>query len=228
MPYRKIQFINDGYYHILNHGIDGRNIFMDETDYDRFLESLKEFNTTEITTIQSCRYYRNRIPKQPTIPFQPLVKILCYCLMPNHFHLLLKQLAESSIREFMRKIGAGYANYFNLKYERRGHLFEGAFTAVPILKENQFLHISRYIHLNALDLFEPCWRDGKINDWEKTKKILENYPWSSYSIFIGKRAADFCHPELLGEIFQKPDDYENFVKDWSTRELQKIGTLVLE
>ena len=149
----------------------------------------------------------------------PLVEVICYCLLPNHFHLLLRQLKENGISKFMQKVGTGYSYYFNTKYNRRGALFHGSFKPVLIKDNPQFLHISRYIHLNVLDLSEPSWREGKIYNWDLAKKNMEDYSWSSYPIFMGQKRSDFCHPERLLEIFKSHADYENFMREWSEREL---------
>jgi putative transposase len=227
MAYRKTQFVNGEYYHVLNRGIEGRDIFTNKTDYQRFLESLKEFNTTVRITLQNIRKKdSNRIAISQI--GEKLVEILCYSLLPNHFHLLLKQVADNGVTEFMRKLGVGYTCYFNLKYERQGHLFQGAFRATHINKESQFLHISRYIHLNVLDLFAPRWREGKIDAWEKVKKFLENYPWSSYPAFAGKQNSILCHPNFLKEIFKTPQEYEIFLKSWAERGSDEVNTLCLE
>jgi putative transposase len=231
MSFRREQFVNGEYYHILNRGIESREIFLDDSDYQRFCESLREFNISVPLTIRQSRQNRQSRSPTPALPAQPafrLVEIICFCLLPNHFHLLLKQLRENGIRDFMRKLGTGYTNYFNLKRERTGHLFQGTFKAVHINKESQFLHITRYVHLNVLDLLEPKWREGKINDWEKAKKFLENYPYSSYPIFIGKRSSDFCAPEIFKEIFKTSKEYEIFLEEWAERDYRGFKNLVLE
>lgn len=155
---RNIQFATDEYYHILNRGIEGRNIFIDKTDYQRFLEGLEKFNTSLPVKlrdgIEDKQSYRG-------LPSTKLVDVVCFCLLPNHFHLLLKQLVDKGISTFMEKLGTGFAYYFNVKRQRKGRLFQGSFKAVLINKESQFLHISRYQHLNALDLYNPSWREEK-------------------------------------------------------------------
>lgn len=209
---------------------------MDELDYQRFLECLKEFNTKDHVTIRFVRKeasrglssVSDRGQSSAGVAQEHLVEILCYCLMPNHFHLLLKQVTDNGIPEFMKKLGTGYAYYFNLKNERQGHLFQNTFKAVLMENDTQFLHLSRYIHLNPLDLHAPEWREGKIEDWEKARKYLENYPWSSYPIFVGKKLSSFCYPELLGKMFQSPQQYEDFVKGWTGRNAKVTSDYILE
>lgn len=230
MSQRKVEFANGEYYHVLNRGVEGRDIFSNEDDYKRFLESLKEFNTTERVKIRDLQKLKNTSEAggNSTSFAGVLVEILCYCLMPNHFHLLLKQLQENGITKFMHKLGGGYTNYFNLKNERQSPLFQGPFKAVHISNDSQFLHTSRYIHLNVLDLLYPEWREGKLDNWQKAKKFLENYPWSSYPVFIGENSSDFCNPELLKEMIKTPKQYENFIKGWTERSLTEAQDLILE
>ena len=151
----------------------------------------------------------------------PLVEIICYCLLPNHFHLLLKQIQDGGIQKFLQKFLTGYTKYFNLKNERRGHLFQDVFRAVPILEESHFSHISRYIYLNALDLFEPSWREGQIKDWNKCKKFLENYPWSSYPSFKNNFSSE-SSSNIFKENFRTAEDYENFLREWAGREKENV------
>jgi len=233
---RKVQLVTNEFYHVLNRGIDGRNIFTTNEDYQRFLECLEEFNTPNPVTIRDFRI--SRISRRnSSVNYRRissgnsgnrLVDIICFCLMPNHFHLLLKQLVENGITTFMRKLGTGYANYFNTKYERRGRLFQGAFEAVMITKENHFFHISRYIHLNVLDLYEPSWHEGKVTNWERAKQILEQYPWSSYPAFVGKKVFNFLNPLPIKEMFKDAKEYEDFLMAWTKRDLDKINAVCLE
>ena len=116
-----------------------------------------------------------------------MVEILAFCLMPNHIHLLLKQIKDKGITEFMRKVGTGYAVYFNKKYDRKGHLFQG-FKAVHIKDNTQLQNVFVYIHTNPISLIEPKWKETGIKEPEKVIKFLEeDYRWSSYFDYIGKK-----------------------------------------
>lgn len=221
------QLVTKHYYHVINRGIEGRTLFLDKDDYKRFLESLEVFNTVNLTTIQLAR---KRIMVSGPTPNQnqPLVEILCFCLLPNHFHLLLKQIQDGGIAKFMQKVNTGYVCYFNLKYKRQGTLFQGKYKSVGIQNDTQFLHVSRYIHLNVLDLYKPKWREGTLQDWKESKAILENYPWSSYPVFLREEVSNICHSKMLEEFFQNPSDYENFLKEWTERSLINIANFILE
>lgn len=205
---RKTQFQNFRYYHIYNRGVEKRDIFISEENYLKFLKILKE-----------CK--------------DKLVDIICYSLIPNHFHFLLLQLVENGITQFMHKIGTSYGMYFNIKNERKGPLFESRFKDVEVKTIWQLLHLSRYIHINiAKDL------DKTI---EEKMKILENYPWSSYPNYInsqnfqvrpGLKVKPQINMEVIKSYFGKNNfevEYREFIKEGLIyEESKKIAGLLLE
>jgi len=140
---RKTVFQNGNYYHLYNRGVDKRELFCDEKDYVRFLRSMKEFNQVEPIGSLYLRDYNYKAVSKgvghpigcPT-PKSALVELICYCLNPNHYHLLLKQIVEDGISEFMKRLG-GYTSYFNKKNKRSGSLFEGSHKAVAIKTDEQ-------------------------------------------------------------------------------------------
>ena len=231
---RKIQFVENHFYHVYNRGVDKRNIFLDDFNYIRFLESLRDFNDVEIVGslyLKSIREkrFRSKAPKKASEKQKrPLVRILCYCLMTNHFHLLLEQLEERGITEFMHRLGTGYTNFFNLKYERTGRLFEGPFQAVLIEQDNQLNHILRYIHLNPLDILEPGWRENGIKDLERVEKFLENYRWSNHLAYLSERESQIINKGIFDELFKDKTDYQNFLRDWVVKDLSYLKNLILE
>ena len=163
---RKVKFVNGEFYHIFNRGVDKRNIVMDEKDSERFLQGLVEFNTRE--PIGSI--YENSFLDK--IKGKPLVNIICYCLNPNHFHLVLEQVVENGISLFMKSVSLGYAKYFNNKYGRSGALFEGRFKVKHIDDNNYLLHTSAYVNLNDMvhrlglpisKLIRSSWREDEEN-----------------------------------------------------------------
>jgi len=163
-------------------------------------------------------------------PRKLLVEILAFCLMPNHFHLMVRQKVENGITEFMRKMGTGYTNYFNKKHERVGSLFQGKYKVVHIQNERHFVHLPFYIHFNPLDLVESEWRNGRIKNFEKTAKFLENYRWSSYLDYIGKKNfSSVTQRNFLLENFNGPEHYKKqallWLKDVS---LEEMSDLLLE
>jgi putative transposase len=120
-------------------------------------------------------------------PRDKIVEVLVFCIMPNHLHLLLRQLKNDGIVKFMHKLGTGYGGYFNRKYGRQGHFIQKRFTAVHIQTEEQLKIVFVYIHTNPLSLIEPKWKEFGIKNPERAIKFIENYKWSSYPDYIGKK-----------------------------------------
>jgi len=149
---------------------------------------------------------------------KPLVEIYSYCLMPNHFHLLLKQKADKGISKFLTLVQNGYAKYFNIKRRRSGSLFQDMFKAVRIETEERFVHTSRYIHLNPVTAY--------IIELEK----LSSYPWSSFPEYVGVRDNGIVNSELILGIVGGKEKYREFVYNQVEyqRELSKIKHLLLE
>ena len=110
---------------------------------------------------------------------KPVVAIGAYCLMPNHFHLLLKEIKAGGITTFMQKLGTAYTMYFNAKYERVGNLFMRPFRARHVGDDRYFQHVLEYIHCNPAELYEPGWKAGKVNDMHLLARRLIEYPYSS-------------------------------------------------
>lgn len=138
--------------------------------------------------------------------------------MPNHFHLLLKQVAAGGISQFMRKVADGYTRYFNTKHLRIGPIFQGAFKAVHVSSDEQLLHVSRYIHLNPL-----------VSAVVKENNFL-NYPWSSLINYIDTPSSSFINPEPILQSFKSPKKYLEFVMDQAEygKRLEEIKHLILE
>ncbi|MBI5420924.1 MAG: transposase [Parcubacteria group bacterium] len=155
---QKPQFVENEIYHIYNRGVEKRDVFMEDKDYFRFIHDLFEFNDTEVSFNLTFYFNSKTMYSEPQYlkdkknPRKLLVEILAFCLMPNHFHLLLKQKKENGIVRFMQKLGTGYTKYFNEKNNRVGPLFQGAFRALLIKTDAHMLHLPFYIHANPLTL----------------------------------------------------------------------------
>lgn len=229
---RKIDFANNEYYHIYNRGVDKRKVFLNNNDYIRFLHDLYEFNNqkkaSEYTRI--AKYNVGSLaPHIEKEPRKKLVDIICFCLMPNHFHLILDQLVDDGISKFMHKLGTGYTNAFNLKHKRSGALFEGTFKAILIENETYLTHLSRYIHLNPVELKEKNWKEDGIKNWNKINKFLDNYRYSSYLDYIGKKNfPSIINKKLIVELFDNEEKYKKFVQEWLIDDLSRIQDLTIE
>ncbi len=215
---KKPQFTTDGFYHIYNRGVEKRKIFLNNDDHFRFIHDLFEFN--DEVHAQNIYY---KLPSMKSYEVRPrkiskrklLVEIIAFCLMPNHFHLFLRQNADNGIVKFMQKLGTGYAMYFNQKYNRVGGLFQGRFKATLIERESHFLYLPHYIHLNPLDLSMPSWRDKRIENPHKALKFLESYRWSSYLDLTGKKNfPSIISSALFKRFFGTPKEYRESLREW--------------
>lgn len=230
---RKTQFANDQYYHIYNRGVDKRKIFLENKHYYRFIHDLYEFNDLNIVTNVNRRFCITDGSPTPISrkKRKRLVEIVCFCLMPTHFHLILKQLIDKGISKFMHKLGTGYVNYFNEEQKRTGALFEGRFKSILIENDEYLMHLSRYIHLNCIDLIEPKWKENGIKDWENASEFLRNYKWSSYLDYIGRdNVASVIDNEFLLGYFDNKKEYSQFVVNWmrDRDDINYIKDLTLE
>ncbi|MBI4135819.1 transposase [Candidatus Uhrbacteria bacterium] len=215
---RTTQFVNGQFYHIFNRGTEKRVIFQDNADFRRFYESMYLFNDGNFSNPGGRSSLRDGVPSLRDDTRDPFVQVVSFCLLPNHFHMLLGPLKDGGITEFMYRLGMGYARYFNKRYERTGRLFEGTFKAVHVARDAQFLHLPRYIHLNALDLTHYNWREGKIQNWIAAEKFLDQYPWSSHPVYCGQnQQLPIVDRGVMAEIFPTPDAYRKFLREWSGR-----------
>lgn len=196
MPYRTTPFVNGEFYHLFNRGLEKKDIFEGSRDYSHFLQTMFYYQIQNPKPRFSI-YRQSKV--FPIDPSKKIVEIICYCLMPNHFHLLIKQLKDGGITEFMRKFILSYIRYRNTKYDHQGPLLNGPFRAVRMETDEQLLHLSRYIHLNPLVSL--------------LVKDLKFYPWSSYSDYIGLNSNPALAKEEILNFFKSSKDYEKFVLD---------------
>jgi putative transposase len=222
MSLRKDNLVQGEIYHIYNRGVDKRDIFMDDEDRIRFIHDLFEFNDSnpapnlnDILSSKKLKYLEVGLPEIKREPRKVLVEILVFCMMDNHYHLIIRQKAENGITEFMRKIGTGYTNYFNQKYNRTGALFQGKFKSVCIKSDAHFFYLPIYVHLNPLDFKFHGWREKKIKNYKEAIEFLDSYRWSSYMDYT--RQKNF--PSLIKKdfILSRIGDEKKFKKemiDW--------------
>jgi putative transposase len=214
MPYRKEQFINGEIYHIVVRAIDENIIFKDIDDYYRAIFSIYEFNNAKPVVIKERRKAHARDPISGNSR-DKLVEVLAFCIMPNHLHLLLKQLKENGVTNFMKKFGAGYGGYFNRKYHRKGYVFQNRFVAVPIKTDDQLKTVFVYIHTNPISLIEPKWKELGIKGPEKAIEYVENYKWSSYPDYIGKKNfPSVTERDFILKIMGGKEGCKDFVDNW--------------
>lgn len=225
MPSRQVIFAQDQIYHVFNRGVAALPIYSSHKHYLRFLQLIGYYRFINTPTSFS------HLMKQPLEIRQQIidtlikeddlsVKIHAFCLMPNHFHLLIKQISERGIIKFMANIQNGYVKYLNIKENRVGPLFQSAFKAKRIETEEQLLHVYRYIHLNPITAYLV-----------ETKKLTQ-YPWSSLSSYFSgtSKKYSFISTELISSFFKNQESHKKFIFDQIEyqRELDKIKHLVLE
>ncbi len=175
---RKMSFSIDEWYHCFNRGVEERNVFENEFDANRLLMTLYLANGTKPISLHSDN--RPELGKAlATDRGKPIVAIGAYCLMLNHFHLLIKEIMKGGIATFMQKLGTAYTMYFNAKYERVGNLFLKPFRARHVGDDQYFQHVLQYIHCNPAELYEPGWKAGKVANMRLLEKKLLDYPYSS-------------------------------------------------
>ncbi len=220
-------------YHVLNRGVDKRQIFMDKQDYLRFIHNLYEFNNKEKVESTFYKFRDFDASGKMTVgknkkPREPLVDILTFCLMPNHYHLMLSPRVENGISQFMQKVNMGYSKYFNQKHERVGTLFQGPYKHLPVIDEIHYLHLPFYIHLNPLDLKYPEWREDKISNTKGALDFLKSYRWSSHLDYLGiKNFPSILNMRHLMEIFGSTKDYQKLVENY-LKDIQINPEIILE
>lgn len=185
MPGKNVvrEYAPDSYYHVYNRGVNKRLIFLDDQDYSVFLSYVRRHLSASKGVDSSGRIYRH----------YESVELLAFCLMPNHFHMLLyTQEDPRQIAQFMQSVCVAYSVYFNKRYKRVGHLFQGRFRAVRVSSDMYLEHISRYIHLNPVEY--RVWK------------------WSSFSYYIKNEDTDWLHVSRVLSMFS--GDYEKFASDY--------------
>jgi len=194
---RKTVFAEGEYYHIYNRGTDKRDIFVDDRDFDRFLQSMNEFNAEEpIGSIFENSFHKHQLGSLASKSKKPLVRIIAYCLNPNHYHLILKQVAEKGIEKFMQRLGTGYTKYFNNRYQRTGSLFQGTFKAIHVETNEYLLHLSAYVNLN-----NQVHQLGSL----ASKSSLKEY--------MGESGSRFCVANEVLEQFPTKEGYWDFMQN---------------
>lgn len=184
MAQRSVPFAIDEWYHCYSRGVEKRKIFFDAKDYNRFLHALYLCNS-DIPVHRSNLRGLSNANILSTERGLPLVTIGAYCLMPNHFHLLLKEISEGGISIFMQKLGTAYSMYFNIKYEHHGSLFAKPFKSKHVSDDRYLRRVVQYIHLNPIELFEHDWKRGIVNDKRGLQNKIEQYRYSSLVDYRG-------------------------------------------
>lgn len=187
------QFQPETSYHVYNRGAGKADIFRDKQDYEAFSRRLMLMLLPEHEAEQ-LQHSKNRIR---LLNLSDRIQLQAYCLMPNHFHLMLRQIDETAITRFMRVLTISYSMYFNRKYDRVGPLFQGRFKAAQIDSDSYFMHLSRYIHCNPVKLHADIYE----------------YPYSSLKCYFKSNTPHWLKPKMVEEQFSGVAEYRGFVND---------------
>jgi putative transposase len=215
--YRNLTFSFEEFYHIYNRGTEKRIIFLDEYDYNRFIFLLYLCNTTGRVDLGDL--LRQGLSLSEIFNEErddTLVGIGAWCLMPNHFHILIKEKAENGISLFMKKLLTSYSMYFNKKYHRSGSLFEGPFKARHLDNNNYLKYQFTYIHLNPIGIIDSGWKDKTIIDRRKAIAFLNNYKYSSYLDYSSQNRPEgnILNKKAFPEYFETVASFKEMLNEW--------------
>lgn len=216
MSYIRPPLVTGEMYHLYNRGVAKGILYQNSRDYEHFLEILSFFRDADPPEKISRIAPKTLARELAEEPKHPLVQILAFCLMPNHFHLLVQQLQDGGISTFMRRSLDSYTRYFNTKNDRVGTMYQGKFQAVHVETDQQLLHLSRYIHLNPY-----------------VAQLIQDpaaYRWSSLLNYERGEISRLCDPSFILEMAGSPKQYMDFVQDQAeyARSYHKIKKLILE
>lgn len=187
MALRKKPHLNGEFYHVYNRGVDKRKIFSDKKDFERFLQSIEEFNAKD--PIGSIYEHAFDKKKGRSRNEKALVSIAAYCLNPNHFHLLLRQTADEGIPKFMHRLATGYTKYFNEKYERSGALFQGPFKSIHVGTDSYLRHVSAYVNLNYR--VHRLGSEASKSSWEQYAKGEKGVASTNFVLSLFKNRKEY-------------------------------------
>ena len=234
---RNFEFSFAEYYHGYNRGVDKRPIFLDKGDYERFVKLLYVSNSKQRFNFSDTFGKQANVTLVDIDRGEKLVDIGAWCLMPNHFHLLLKEKLEdgprgefSGISLFMKKLLTAYSMYFNTKYHRKGALFEGRFKAKHLDYDQYLKYQYTYIHLNPIGIIDKGWKKKEISNKEKAKKFLKEYKYSSYKDYVGEEREEnaILNKEAFPEYFSTKIDFEDMIIEWVNFDIGGVSELGAE
>jgi len=241
MPSKRPQFVNGEFYHIFNRGVEKRKIFLHTSDFFRFISCLYELNDERLVKMRDrIEERRKRHTGETRVSFREkkhLVEVIDFCLMPNHYHLVLRQLVDGGISLFMKKLANSYTGYFNEKYKRKGvgALFQGPFKAVHIDGDNQLINLIGYIFTNPIELIENRWKETGVESPQKAIEFLKSYRWSGYLDYIGiGNFPSVTKRDFIIELFGGQNKIKEFVEDRVLsksnfeRNFKEVENIVLE
>ena len=223
MPLRKVPLVQGEIYHIYNRGNSKQKIFNSNEDFARFVRLLYLANGTSSLDLRVIKHSEAE-------PFnfergEAQVAIGAYCLMPNHFHILLTPLTDAGVGHFMRKLATGYSMYFNTKYRRTGSLFEGRFKSEHVAGNQYLKYLFAYIHLNPVKLFQADWREIGLLNVGAAQIFLNEYPYSSYlDNKVERPETAILNRDMYPDYFTTQSDLNTEMVEWLTFHEQVVTT----
>lgn len=219
---RKIIFSPNEFYHVYNRGVDKRIIFLDNLDRERFIKLLYLANSSEKFNFNDILRKNHKNSIFNLEKGDELVSIGAWCLMQNHFHLLLKEKLEvgpqvkSGISLFMQKLLTAYSMYFNTKYNRKGSLFEGKFKAQHLDYDQYLKYQFTYIHLNPIGIIDNGWKNKNIKNLTVTKKFLDDYSYSSLFDYSGhnREEKNILNKKDFPKYFMNKEEFKDMINEW--------------
>ncbi len=207
MAERKQSFAVDEYYHLYNRGAEKRVIFQDVKDYQYFQFLMFICNTKKSLVLRDIG---KNFDRKETI-----IDIGTYCLMPNHFHILVREKMDCGVSTYMRKLMTAYSMYFNKKYKRTGKLYENVFKATHCKEDRYLRYLYSYIHLNPAKLIDKNWRENKSKDPTKLLDHVFSFHYSSLPEYV-RGEYKITNPEVFPLYFKKPLDHRAELFEWLT------------
>ncbi|MHB0978178.1 MAG: transposase [Minisyncoccota bacterium] len=214
---RKVDLVQGEFYHIFNRGNSKQIIFKDQKDYERFVRILFIANS------ENNFKFRDALLKGYSVDRgNSLVSIGAWCLMPNHFHLLIKENGEGGISKFMQKLTTAYSMYFNTKYSRTGGLFEGRFKSAHIDDDRYLKYIFSYINLNPVKLIDSDWKEKGIKNKKLSIDFLYDYKFSSFLDYLGiiRKESAILDQKSFPKYFPTGDSFKSEILEWINFEVK--------
>jgi putative transposase len=214
MTTRVVSLVPEEFYHVYNRGTDKRIIFTDKADYRRFIELLFLSNSEYLVKFRDAKKATKSVFEFDR--GKQLVAISAYCLMPNHFHILLTPLVECGISIFMGKLCTSYSMYFNKRYDRTGSLFQGTFKSQHANSDEYLKYLFSYIHLNPIKLIQSDWKVAGIKDSRVAMQYLDTYKYSSFLDFceIERAEGRILTPERFPDYFPEKESFKKEIFEW--------------
>lgn len=220
MATRYIDFAPGEFYHVYNRGTDKRIIFTDSIDYRRFVDLMYLCNSSLSVNVRNARRSSENVFEFERE--EALVSIGAYCLMPNHFHILITPNIDGGLSTFMNKLGTSYSMYFNKRHSRTGSLFEGTYKAKHASTDEYIKYLYAYIHLNPVKLYQPDWKERGIKDKEDAFRYVSNFEYSSLPDYLNNNRPEMSilNKESFPDYFDSHIDIKADLFDWLSNDVE--------